>query len=380
MRFIQRGENKLEVHNHKLSIPMPIAGLGFALFIIGLIVYFLGGFVLKIIAALLTVTGIVILSYVYIKISSYKFYVFTHPDENLWEKNLPGTHKVQLESGMVSSIEIEVSASEDLDAVYEVRIVYSSGKSYAMEFTKDEDQAKAIADIFSIFFDKSITMIVPEIPKRELDVERFEAPLHRRMREKYPKGMPRKDAPHVDFIIPEKARYRDLIRFRYPPYSVLYDISLYFFITTIIIFLTITSINPKYLLYGLGSAILGAVVFFVGRSLESGNLEEIAITPDEMRYHRHHITAEIKIRVPLNEVKVIRIISASGYRIQRLNLFQKEDEMLTKPREGKGGMELYLLTDQGLIGIESWMNKDMADYVSYLISKDAYVMSQKKVK
>ncbi|MCD4783995.1 MAG: hypothetical protein K8T10_09250 [Candidatus Eremiobacteraeota bacterium] len=380
MRFIQKGENKLEIHNQKFSIPIPMAGLGFAFFLIGLVSFFLGGLVLKVIAAMLCIAGIVIIMYVYIKISSYKFYVFTCPDEHLWEMNFIGTHKVQLESGMISSIEVEVSAGEDLDAQYKVRIVYSSGKSYAMELTKDKDQAKAIADIFAIFFDKSITMIVPELPKRELGVEHFEDPLHRRMRNQYPKGMPRKDAPHVDFVIPEKARYRDLIKFRFPPFSILYDISLYFFIITILIFLTVTLVNPKYLLYGLGTTILGAVVFFVGRSLESGNLEEIAITPDEIRYHRHHTTAEIKRNIPLEEVKMVHIIQASGCKVHRLNLSQKKDEMLTKPREGKGGTELYLLTDQGIIGIETWMNKDMADYISYLIGKSTYVMSQKKRK
>ena len=97
-----------------------------------------------------------------------------------------------------------------------------------------------------------------------------------------------------------------------------------------------------------------------------------------MRYHRHHTTAEIKIQVPLDDVKVIRIIPTSGYKVQRINLFKKEDELLIKPREGKGGVELYLLTDSGLIGIETWMNKDMAEYIEYLISKGAYVMSQKK--
>jgi hypothetical protein len=147
-------------------------------------------------------------------------------------------------------------------------------------------------------------------------------------------------------------------------------------VLSIILFAFIALVAPVYMILGIGIFIAGCIYFFLMRAIEVGNFEEIIITPEELRYHYHHPTSEVKYVIPLNEIKQVKILQQSGY---RLKIFKadKSKENLLEQSEISDDVEVYILTERAIIGIESCINREMGEYLKHLIENAVYVMSQK---
>lgn len=380
MRFIQKEDRLLEIHPDNRELPLPLAALGIVLVLSGLIIFFTGYQDSEGVRAafyLLSLGGLALFVYSVLGISKYKFFYFTHPEEELWQKNLIGTYKVKLEKGGIKNIKLSIEAEEDLSARYEVRVEYSSGKSYTIDVADDDQCAGATADILSCYFDKEIIREVPDSSAEEIDADRFGTSLYERLKVQYPNGIPRRELPPVDFVTIVKSRYRQHIKLLYPPKSVLYHCAQYFLMTAVITALTIVICAVQQIAAAVIIAGAGIVVFLIINSIENGSFEDIIITPEALNYHRHHITAELIKKVPLTDIKMIYILPSTGYKIQRMLPRKKEAEAFGKPVERAGGKELFILTDESVIGIESWLDQEMAEYLKYLIEDGIYVLQQK---
>ncbi len=376
MRFIQRGEKKLEIHNSKTFIPVLTLTVGIGLIMAGLILFLRPEINIKGVGIALCVAGAIVCSFVIFKVSQYRYLVFITPEEMLIERNLFGTWKKTLETGGITNIEMKVTVAEDLNAVHSININYASGKQYLMEYTIDDKQAEAVADILCFYFDKPLIKKVPDMPDVEVDPDSLGKSLYHTLREKYPQGIPRKDPPPYDFLLVEKARFRNLLKLISPPRSLVFHSAKYLVGLSVILFAFIACFVPRYTILGIVIFIIGCIYFFVMRAIEVGNFEEIIITPEEMRYHYHHPTSEVKYVIPLEEIKQVKILQQSGYRLKIFDCFKKRD-MTTEPDESIENVEVYILTERGVIGIESCLNKDMAEYMEHLIENSVYVMSQK---
>lgn len=385
MRFIQKGEKILEVHNRKKDLPFPLVAAGFSVLAGGMLLFFSWpGFkeegtrlAVLICGIILSLLGIVLAALAYARISRYRYYILTNPEEELWERNLLGTYMERLEEGRIEAVRLKIEPTEDLSARYKVLLDYSSGKSYLMEVTEDEDQAKAIADVLSFHFDKNLIRETPNASPEEFETDRFFDSLYVQLRRDFPQGLPRVNPPAVDFVAMEKARYRHLIRLLYPPKSLIYNLSLYFLLLTVIIMLAVLVVHTRYMLYGLGFLGLGLTVFLIINAIEGGSFEELIFTPENLHYHRHHMTAEIDFKIPLDEIKMILAVPRSGYKIQKLIPINQKAEAFDPPVETKEGVELYLITETAVVGIESWLSPEMANHLIYLIKNAIYIMAQK---
>ncbi|MCE1247971.1 MAG: hypothetical protein LWY06_15110 [Firmicutes bacterium] len=376
MRFIQRGEKKLEVHNNKTFIPVLSFTVCLGLILAGLTLFLRPEIHIKAIGIAICATGAAVFIWVLYKVSGYRYLVFTIPEETLIERNITGTWNKTLETGGISNIEIKVDVAEDLSALYSVIINYVSGKQYIMEHTDNDYQAESVADILCFFFDKPLLRKMPNKPDQEIDPDSLNKSMYNTLREKYPQGIPRKDPPPYDFLLVEKARFRTLLKLISPPRSLVFHSAKYIAVLFLVILAFMALFTPRYTIVGVGLFIAGVVYFLLMKAIESGNFEEIIITPEELRYHYHHPTSEVKYVVPLEEVKQVKILQQSGYRLKIFDCFKKKDP-LSEPEDQQEDVEIYILTERAVIGIESCLNRDMAEYMKHLVENSVYVMSQK---
>ena len=376
MRFIQRKEF-LEVHNHKAVFPVSTTALGIGLLALGLIFLFKAGQFFQIAGITLCIFGSLVVLFTLYIIEKYKYYTITIDYEDLWERNFLGTHRVRLDHGKISSVEVDVFGENSKKPQYEVKLNYPSGKSYAIEVTDSQEHAKAVADIFSFYFTKKLIIKSPGEEDLELDTDRFKVSLYKRLQMQYPQGIPRREPPEIDYMEKKKIHSNWTLFFKYPPASLIYTVSLQFLLITILIFIAMAILHTGCILYGIMGLIAGVFAFFTVWSLEGDNSEEISISPDGFRYSLHHPAGDTKIEIPLKRIRLISIVSSTGYKIEKWNLFRKIPAFAVQPGQEDNGKELYVLTDQAIIGMESWLNEEMAEYIGYLAENSIYILTQK---
>jgi len=253
-----------------------------------------------------------------------------------------------------------------------------SGKSYTVEVTDEKEHAKAVADIFSFYFDKELIVKLPDRAKLELDSKRFELSLYKRLRMQYPQGIPRMDPPNLDFFEHKQTQSHKLLTFIYPPGSAIYTFALYFLFISIVVFAAILIFHPAYWWIGLIIILVAIIIFITIRSLEGENSEELNISPAGLIYRLKHPAGKVNVTVPLEKIRLISIVLSTGYKIEELNLFRKKRSAVSGIINDINSRELYILTDEAIFGIHTPLNEEMAAYIRYLIESAIYVMTQKK--
>ena len=377
MRFIQR-KDFLEVHNYRAVFPISAAALGIGLSSVGGLLLFKAPTAFQMAGTILLIFGILVVLFTLYMVGRYKYFIITKADEDLFERNIFGTHKVRLDHGRFTSVEVDEFEEDKENLQYEVKLNYPSGKSYTVEVTPSQEHAKAVADIFSFYFTRELTIKTPGHPSLILTAERFEASLYKRMKLQFPQGIPRMEIPEIDFLEQKKIHSTWTLNFKYPPPSLAYTVALQFLFVTLFIFPAMILCYKDCLLYGIAGIIFGLGAFFTVWSLEGDNAEEIHISPDGFRYLLHHPTGDVDLRIPLKKIRIVSIVTSSGYSIEKWNLFRKQAVMPFKPDDSGEICELYVLTDQAIIGIESPLNREMAEYIRYLTENSIYILTQKK--
>ncbi len=377
MRFIQK-KDYLEVHNYKAVFPLSTTALGIGLLSVGVILLFKAPTAFQMAGTILLVFGILVVLFTLYMIGRYKYFVITKSDEDLFERNIFGNHKIRLDRGRFISVEVDEFQEDKDNLQYEVKLNYPSGKSYTVEITPSQEEAKSVADIFSFYFTKELTVKTPGHPPLLLNADRFEVSLYKRMRLQFPQGIPRMEIPEIDFLEQKKIHSTWTITFKYPPPSVIYTAALQFLLVTLFVFPAMIICHKSCILYGIAGIILGLGAFFTIWSLEGDNAEEIHISPDGFRYLLHHPTGDVDLEIPLKKIRIISIVPSSGYRIEKWNVFRKQAVVPIERKESSEICELYVLTDQAIIGIESPLNREMAEYIRYLAENSIYILTQKK--
>lgn len=376
MRFFQRSDNLLEIHDKKTEIALPLASIGVALILSGIVIFLHEEMTQKILGMLVSVGGLITLILAFSQAAAYKYYRLKLPEEQLWQRNLFGTKEEMIDPGKVDKIQVkqEPEKTEECEGAYKVSLIFTSGKTIDILTGADEEDAIATADIVAFILDKEVVVESFEYSDRVLGMERFQLPLHKKMRKKYPQGVPRREPPPIDFLMYEQTRYRDFYKMIYPKPSFVYLILLYVFLISIVFLIVVIAFNPEYLAYGLGFFVLGLAAFLIVRAIEKGSFEDISINPEEFQFHRHNPSEEIEVKVPIEDVKSIRIIPGSGYHLYNLKMPSEKDNLKVQ----NGDRELYVLTENGVIGINSDLNQEAADYLKFKLSESIYTMSQKK--
>lgn len=377
MRFIQK-KDFLEVHNYKAVFPLSTTALGVGLSSLGGLLLFKAPTAFQLAGTILLIFGILVVLFTLYMIGRYKYFIITKTDEDLFERNIFGTHKVRLDQGRFTSVEVDESEEKSENPQYEVKLNYPSGKSYTVEITPNQERAKAVADIFSFYFTRELTVKTPGHPPLVLGSDRFEASLYKRLRQQFPQGIPRLDIPEIDFLEQKKIHSTWTLTFKYPPPSLAYTVALQFLFVTLFVFPAMIICYKNCILYGIAGIIIGLGAFFTVWSLEGDNAEEIHISPEGFRYLLHHPAGDVDLQIPLKKIRIISIVPSSGFRIEKWDLFRKQP-VLPMTREDTAEIcELYVLTDQAIIGIESPLNREMAEYIRYLAENSIYILTQKK--